>query len=195
MGVSFWLVPPPDQATLLRSIMPRRPEQGSLAANSYPEFHPHITLATVGSGIDLPEDILEKLTENHRPICVKFNSLTVSDHYFRSVLVTVQPTADLLALQDEIKKVLVLQQLSPTAPMFPHMSLSYIADEDAKSGERDRAAQLLRGTTVVLDSNQQTISLRCGEVCLSGFDGTEIWIVDCDGPVETWTVRGKGFLR
>ncbi|KAL4067735.1 2',3'-cyclic-nucleotide 3'-phosphodiesterase [Scleroderma yunnanense] len=192
MGLSFWLVPPADQTALLQSIMPRRPA-GSLAASSYPEFLPHITLATVPSGSEIPGDLLTKLAENRRSVRANFRSLDTSDHYFRSVLVSVEPTTDLLALHEEITR--ALSHLSPSAPMFPHMSLSYIADEDANTGERIRAEQMIRVTGIVFeDEDHQTMLLRCGEVRLSGFDGAEIWLVDCEGPVETWAIHSKQLL-
>ncbi|KAI6005845.1 hypothetical protein EDD15DRAFT_681210 [Pisolithus albus] len=73
------------------------------------------------------------------PIRVNFLSLVVGDHYFRSLLVSASPTEDLLALRDAITE--TLSHLSPRpAPMFPHLSLAYIADEDAEAGERERAA-------------------------------------------------------
>lgn len=199
-GLSFWLVPPADQSALIQSIMPRRPV-GSLLpggdplfASSYPAFLPHITLASVRSGSELPADLLTKFTEIRRSVRANFRSLEVSDHYFRSVLVAVETTTDLLALHEEIRS--ALSHLSPSAPMFPHMSLSYIADEDANTGERARAAQLMKEAGVVYeDEGHQTMSLRCGEACLSGFDGEEIWLVNCEGPVEQWVVCDKKALR
>ncbi|KAI6045544.1 2',3'-cyclic-nucleotide 3'-phosphodiesterase, partial [Pisolithus marmoratus] len=191
IGLSFWLVPPPCQATLLQSIMPQRPQGRTLSPSSYPKFFPHITLASVRSGNELPGALLVNLARDRQSIRVNFQSVVVSDHYFRSLLVSVLPTADLLALAGEIKE--TLSHLSPlSAPMFPHLSLAYITDEDAEAGERDRAAQSLReSSAAVEDESNHTVSLQCGEVCLSGIDLTEIWLVDCEGPVEDWSVRDK----
>jgi len=181
--------------------MPRRPVGSflpggdSLAASSYPAFLPHITLASVRSGNELPGDLLTKFTQNRQSVRANFRSLEVSDHYFRSVLVAVETTTDLLILHEEIRS--ALSHLSPSAPMFPHMSLSYIADEDANTGERARAAHWLMKEAGVIyeDEDHQTMSLRCGERRLSGFDGEEIWLVNCEGPVEQWVVRDKKPLR
>ena len=176
--------------------MPRRsgssllPDVASLSASSYPTFLPHITLASVRSGSELAEELLTKYTKNRRTVRANFRSLEVSDHYHRSVLIAVEPATELLALHEEITG--TLSDLFPSAPMFPHMSLSYIADEDANKGERVRTAQAMKDTGVVIeDEGHQTLSLKCGEACLSGFDGTEIWLVDCEGPVEQWVVRDK----
>ncbi|KAI6150662.1 hypothetical protein BKA82DRAFT_3073797 [Pisolithus tinctorius] len=199
MGLSFWLVPPPCQATLLQSIMPQQPQgdllepnrggSGTLSSSSYPKVFPHITVASVRSiGNELPGCLLTNLAKDRRSIRVNFQSLLVSDHYFRSLLISLLPTADLLALRDEIKE--TLSHLSPrSAPMFPHLSLAYIADEDAEAGERHRAAQSLRDRGVVIeDKDRHTVSLRCNDVCMSGVDLAEIWLVECEGPVEEWSV-------
>ena len=70
------------------------------------------------------------------------------------------------------------------------MSLCYIADED--ESERDRTAQVLRDTGVIGQrADPQSISFRCGDVSLIGFNGAEIWVVKCDGPVETWEVEER----
>ncbi|KAI6127767.1 hypothetical protein EDD16DRAFT_664618 [Pisolithus croceorrhizus] len=200
MGLSFWLVPLPYHATLLQSIMPQRPQdslepgRAALSPSSYPMFFPHITLASVRSGDEMPGGLLADLARGHQPIRVKFLSLVVGDHYFRSLLVSALPTGDLLALRDEIEGALSHLSLKP-APMFPHLSLAYIADEDAEAGERDRAAQSLRERGIVIeDESSHTVSLQCGEVCLSDIDLAEIWLVDCEGPVEEWSVRGKILL-
>lgn len=198
MGLSLWLVPSPCQVTLLQSIMPQRPQghplepdRTTLSPISYPVFCPHVTLATVRSGDEVPSGLLANLAKGRQSIRLNFLSLVVGDHYFRSLLVSARPTEDLLALRDEITE--TLSHLSPRpAPIFPHLSLAYIADEDAEAGERERIAQSLRERGVVVeDESSHTVSLRCGEVCLSGVDLAEIWLVDCEGPVEGWSVRDK----
>lgn len=136
-------------------------------------------------------DLLAMLPTYHGPIRISFQSLSVGDHYFRSVFISVLATPDLLALHREINT--RLSEFSPSSPVFPHMSLSYIADEDAE--ERGRASRLLRDRGIVLDNEDQTISLQCDVVRLSHFDAMEIWVIDCGGMVESWNVQHKISLK
>lgn len=77
------------------------------------------------------------------------------------------------------------------------MSLYYI--DETESGERHTVAkELLRSGKVIQtkDDGQDGIILDCsggsvGEAKLSGFDGEEIWVVICEGPVEEWKVLEK----
>lgn len=134
--------------------------------------------------------LLKAVPENQQPIRVNFQSLVVGDHYFRSVFIDIQPTQELVDSQNEILTNLRRRGLEPSAPRFPHMSLCYIADED--KSDRDRTAQALRDKGVVSrTADTQTISLQCGDVSLLGFDGVEVWMVNCEGPVETWQVNER----
>ncbi|KAF8136473.1 hypothetical protein EV363DRAFT_1319687 [Boletus edulis] len=181
MGVSLWLVPTAAQMDKIKSILPRRPSGDHLLSpSSYPAFPPHITLATAPlSDPGIPNVLLDAVPVSQQPIRANFQSLVV-----------VQSTHDLVDLQNQIRINLRRRGLEPTAPRFPHMSLCYIADED--KSHRDRTAQALRDTGVVVSGettgDMQSISLQCGDVHLLGFDGTEIWLVKCEGPVETWQV-------
>ncbi len=87
------------------------------------------------------------------------------------------------------------------SPAFPHLSLFYIADEEAHA--RVRFLQEMEREGVVRHSQDGlSVALRCGEgddgdegdVVLQGFMGTQIWIVDCAGPVEEWKVLDKILL-
>ena len=121
--------------------------------------------------------------------CANFQSLVVGDHYYRSVFIDIQPTQELVQFQKQIFTNLHRRGIEPSAPRFPHMSLCYIADED--KSHRDRTAQALKDTGIVTSSetvDTQSISLQCSDVSLLGFDGEEIWVVKCEGPVETWEV-------
>ncbi|KAF9246416.1 2',3'-cyclic-nucleotide 3'-phosphodiesterase, partial [Melanogaster broomeanus] len=202
-GLSLWLVPSPEQINLIQSVLPKRPSHPlasdhNLSPHSYPTIRPHITLASVS----VPNDALAGPSEwnalfdavpahQHRgSVRANFQSLVVDDHYFRSVLVDIQRTQDLVDLQSQIATNLSRSGLEPRAPRFPHVSLCYITDEDVY--ERERAAQMLRNTGIVTESQDaQSISLRCGVGSLSGFDGEEIWAVKCEGPVETWEVHDR----
>lgn len=134
--------------------------------------------------------LLEVVPENHQPLRANFQSLVVGDHYFRSVFIDIQPTQELVDFQNQISTDLRRRGLETRAPRFPHLSLCYIADED--ESDRDRTAQALRDTGVVRrTADAQVISLQCGDVSLSGFDGAEVWMVNCEGPVETWQVNER----
>lgn len=189
-GVSLWLVPAAAQMSVIESGLPRRPSISDrpLSPSSYPAILPHITLVTVpllDPGI--PDVLLDAVPENQQPIRANFRSLVVGDHYFRSVFIDIQPTQGLIDFQNQISRNLRCRGLEPRAPRFPHMSLCYIADED--KSHRDRTARVLRDTGAVGGAvDTQSISLQCGDVTLPGFDGTEIWAVNCEGPVETWKV-------
>ncbi|KAH7889592.1 2',3'-cyclic-nucleotide 3'-phosphodiesterase, partial [Phlebopus sp. FC_14] len=185
--LSLWLVPAAEQLQPIRSVLPKRHD----SLSSYPAIIPHITLASTPRQSKLtPEMLLHAIPPNQQAVRANFQSLVVSDHYFRSVLVAVHLTLDLEALRTAIMT--ALGDSVPHSPMFPHMSLCYILDEDA--AERDRVAGTLRDTGVVSESGGkegQTMLLRCGDVSLSGFDGEEIWVVNCEGPVEEWRVLIK----
>ncbi|KAG2157488.1 2',3'-cyclic-nucleotide 3'-phosphodiesterase [Suillus clintonianus] len=196
MGLSLWLVPNPTHLQLIQRVLPKQPETRSVSAASYPEITPHITLASSGKATQ--DTILRSLPSILRPIPVKFQKLEVGDHYFRSVFISVKKTTELVALHEHIMAALDRDGASPSAPAFPHMSISYIADEDGHA-ERNKAADELRGVTVIEDSetdDADTVGLRCGDseeggVRLSGFEGTEVWIVRCEGPVQHWQVLEK----
>ena len=174
---------------VIKSGFPRRPPVDHLLSpSSYPAILPHITLATVPfSDAGIPNVLLDSVPENQEPIRANFQSLAVGDHYFRSVFIDVQPTQELVGFQNQILTNLRRRGLEPSAPRFPHMSLCYIADED--KGDRDRTAQVLREAgDISRTADTQSISLQCGDVSLPGFDGAEIWLACCEGPVETWEV-------
>lgn len=110
---------------------------------------------------------------------------------------SVKKTAELVALHEYIMAALDRDGASPSAPAFPHMSICYIADEDGDA-ERKRTADELASAVVEGSGigGAAMVALRCGgpeqgHVWLSGFEGTEVWIVRCEGPVEDWQVLQK----
>ncbi|KAJ8581393.1 LigT-like protein, partial [Rhizopogon salebrosus TDB-379] len=195
-GLSLWLVPNATQRQLLQGAFPKQPKARQVSPASYPEMTPHVTLA---SSREATQDItLRALPSPLRPIPVQFQRLEVGDHYFRSVFISAKKTAELVALHEHIMAALDRDGASPSAPAFPHMSISYIADVDGYA-ERKRAADELRASAVVEDSETggvEAVVLRCGgsgegHVFLSSFEGTEVWIVRCEGPVQDWQVLQK----
>lgn len=190
MGLSLWLVPNPGQLQLIQKVLPKKPETRPVSAASYPEITPHITLASSRKAAQ--DALLRAIPSTLHPIPVEFQKLEVGDHYFRSVFISVKKTTELVALHEHIMAALDRDGASPSAPAFPHMSISYIADEDGVA-ERKKAADELRATAVIDGSES---SLRCGNsegghVCLTGFEGTEVWVVRCEGPVQHWQVLHK----
>jgi 2',3'-cyclic-nucleotide 3'-phosphodiesterase len=168
-----------------------------VSPTSYPEITPHITLAS--SGKATKDTLLRALPYTLRPIPVEFQKLEVGDHYFRSVFISMKKTAELVALHEHIMAALDKDGASPSAPVFPHMSISYIADEDGDA-ERKKAADELRASSITVEGSEadgaETVTLRCGgpekgHASLSSFEGTEVWIVRCEGPVQYWQVLQK----
>ncbi|KAF9653064.1 hypothetical protein BDM02DRAFT_2122023 [Thelephora ganbajun] len=201
MGLSLWLVPTAEQSAKLVWIMHIRPPTAKMS-NSYTRFHPHITLATVPSTTPV-EELVAAIPSRQPKVKADFSDVVVSDAYFRSVLAIVKPSPTIMSLRTKINENLKIR--SPQSPMFPHMSIYYI--DDAEAEERKRVLQELKenGTVVQTEDGVQihtsggplgvptgsgTRPLPHGDA-LQGFDGVEIWIAYCDGPVETWTVLEK----
>jgi 2',3'-cyclic-nucleotide 3'-phosphodiesterase len=131
---------------------------------------------------------------------VVFSSLEVGPTYFRSVYVVIHKSPELLDLHkhinNELKK---LDGIEPRSPRFPHMSLFYI--EDSEPGdERQMVADELLSSGRAINEPGERIVLDCftdGHSTgykLYGFDGEQIWIVRCEGPVEQWKVLEKVVL-
>lgn len=167
-------------------IRPKSSQSRSPA--SYPRFEPHITLASGLPASLSPAAILAAVPPRPRgaALPVRFESLEAGDTYFRSVFLAVHPAPALLALRDHIHGALRARPgVHPASPRFPHMSLCYI--DDAEAGERRAAVDALVGSGRAV--------VRAGEGVavdgLSGYDGAEIWVVRCEGPVEQWATLGK----
>ena len=153
----------------------------------------------------------EAMPLGQRAVHVRFARVLAGDHYFRSIYVAIAPSPELaqlraaLALPAQVGggKPVVVGPDSP--PAFPHLSLYYVADEEAHT--RARFLQELEREDVVRHSaDGLTVTLRCaGGAGEDGGDGkgdgvlescicTQIWIVDCEGPVEGWKVLDKILL-
>ena len=200
-GLSLWLVPTAAQSAKLSWIMHVRPPTAKMP-DSYPRFQPHITLTTVPSTTSV-EELVAAIPSRQSRVKVDFSDVVVSDAYFRSVLAAVEPSPEILSLCTKINENLGIRD--PRSPMFPHMSIYYI--DDAEAEERARVLRELEdnktvvkiedgvqihtsGGPVGIPTGSETRPLPPGDV-LQGFDGAEIWVALCDGPVETWTVLKK----
>ncbi|KAH7907090.1 2',3'-cyclic-nucleotide 3'-phosphodiesterase [Hygrophoropsis aurantiaca] len=206
MGTALWLVPSAAQRALIESVLPTRSANTPLSANSYPKIIPHITLVSIPSD-QVPTENPDTSTQNSvqkrllhalstprpPPIRADFAALKTGDHYFRSVYIAVQRTPELVQLNEHVIRELGVRE----GPAFPHMSLCYITDDDdTRHNERANIARALytSGTVIADAEDDERCSLVCpgvdgvGSVSLTGFDGEEVWIVRCDGPVDTWQV-------
>lgn len=215
--VAIWLVPSLEDRERLKTIMkpppPSPPAANKLAKSSYPKIEPHVTLASVPASVsDEIRDILERLIATTRSVDglvrgmrIKFASVEVGAHYFRSVYVAVEPTREIVGLHEVLHGLL---RVEPRTPSFPHFSLCYVADEDGE-GERRRFERGLRESGRVVDYvrveesegegevERRRVKLQVasggegdgeGVVWVDGWTVAEIWLVECVGPVEEWRV-------
>ncbi|KAJ6502219.1 2',3'-cyclic-nucleotide 3'-phosphodiesterase [Mycena sanguinolenta] len=187
-SLTLWLVPSASDSERLKKIMIPRTKPDSISNASYPQFEPHITLASIpNSSLDA---ILSSIPASQPTLPIAFDAIEVRDHYFRSVYIPVHLSEALVELHRHVHDKLGIT--SPRTPKFPHISLCYISDEDAAAGERDRYFQQLQGS---IHRDGTGVSLNCGEPgeedWVSGFDAREIWVMRCKGPVETWTILQK----
>jgi 2',3'-cyclic-nucleotide 3'-phosphodiesterase len=200
-GLGIWLVPPPAATAALRQLMrvrphfpsesalPNKPGSGTFhGSGSYPSFDPHITLAdAIPSTVPL-QTILSAITSaltDPSPLDAKFSRLERGDHYFRSVYLVVHPSPSLVAVHKHIHDAL---GCAPATPKFPHLSLAYITDaDDADRGHRAALRDALLDVGLVIESESAVkVKAAEGDEYFDGFQGGEIWVIDCSGPVETW---------
>jgi len=189
---------------------PRPSDAGSLAGPLADPGEP-------GPGPD-PSMLLalrEAIPLGQRAVHVRFARVLAGDHYFRSIYVAIAPSAELAQLRAALALAPAAQgggggrggKGPDSPPAFPHLSLYYVADEEAHT--RGRFLQELEREDVVRHSaDGLSVALRCaaGEECGAGGgegegDGvlescicTQIWIVDCEGPVEGWKVLDRILL-
>ncbi|KAG6917937.1 hypothetical protein DXG01_000375 [Tephrocybe rancida] len=196
-GTSLWLVPNDEDAERLKTIMRARQSEHHNYPSSYPTFHPHVTLASFPSPSTppTPETIraaIEPVLQQSGSLAVKFQSVDIGDHFFRSVYIAVVPTPALLALHKDVHASLGIE---PRTPSFPHVSLCYIDDADARGGERERFLEELKKKGMTKTEGETGVSLRCpdaeGGGWFSEFGAKEVWVAECDGPVESWNILDK----
>lgn len=161
--------------------------------SSFPDFQPHITLATTPTATNLKEAI----PANQAVIRPRFRSIDVGDKYFMSVYARVHDVDALADLRQHLRA-----RLGDAAvPPIPHVSLYYIDNADA--GERAKVREELknkgriieRANGIALDCSEDPGNTGSADDVLEGIDGEEIWIMQCNGPVPTWEVLDKVKLR
>ncbi|KAL0066517.1 hypothetical protein AAF712_006560 [Marasmius tenuissimus] len=193
VGVTLWIVPSEGEMVKLERIMDIRPSSGrDTEPASYPKFDPHITLASLPSSTDISiSQLRESIPKDQRPLKVHSKSVDIGDHFFRSVYIAVNLSSELVELHRRVHDTL---KVEPRTPTFPHISLCYITDSDAANGERQRYHEELQSTRRICKEDDGNVALNCGvdeEDWVSGFVASEIWVAECEGPVETWKILDK----
>lgn len=176
--------------------MSRHPEPG--ADGSFPHFVPHITLSSLRPTASESREwavrtLHEAIPLGQRPVPVYFESIAAGDHYFRSIFVALKPSPELVSLLAALVTPRQAPARTPYSPAFLHFSLYYIADEEAHL--RGRLLQELERENAVRHAVDGVV-LECGagtdvDGALTGFTGTQIWTVACEGPVEGWEILDK----
>jgi 2',3'-cyclic-nucleotide 3'-phosphodiesterase len=175
-GTSLWLVPSPSSfaATALQNLI------ASLSkTHSSPSFPPHITLANLPACISIPE-IISSLSSEEK-IKVAFEEVRTGKTFFQSVFAAIQASSRLSQLHEHVHKTLGVQAKTPE---FAHLSL-YYGDE----GKEEMATQLQEDGVVELDAG------RCIVAGVHNFMVEDIWVVQCQGRPEEWSVVEKVRLR
>lgn len=164
-GIALWIVPPDNDIVTveLETLITTLSEK-----QSSPKFHPHVTLASLPQCISL-EEITTCLLDAIpvEPIMINFRGVQTGQTYFQSVFIAIEATQTILDLHKHVHGTLGVQ---PKTPQFPHLSL-YYGDKDKQETARI-AEKLLLATT-------------------SGFRTTDIWIVNCEGRPESWSILEK----
>jgi len=181
-------VPSRSDAEKLETVMRRFDASASTepaSEGSFPNFEPHVTLASLP--LDTPVSAIRAcIPQDQKQINIAFRSLEIGSHYFRSVYLAVNLSPELSALHQEVHAAL---RIDPKTPAFPHVSLCYVTDKDAEKGLRRQFAESLRvkeesdGISLGVDDEGDE-----SEDGMAGFRADEIWVVRCEGPVETWEV-------
>lgn len=174
-----------------------KPQDRIVRATSYPKFCPHITLASLPAALENDLEAIRALIPTRDiPLKCGFASVDVGNTYFRSVYVAVNPSGDIVDLHNRVHENL---GEGPRTPAFPHLSLVYIADEDAEEeGERIAYYDLLKQKGIIGEKTEGEgrVSLNCafdgeGFGWIDSIDASEVWVVKCEGPVEGWQVLEK----
>ncbi|TFK42480.1 2',3'-cyclic-nucleotide 3'-phosphodiesterase [Crucibulum laeve] len=190
MGVTLWIVPAEHDVQRLQAIMHLRAEEPH-SNSSYPKFTPHITLALVPKDLNFELPTLRAaVPPSQERLAIDFESVEVGSTYFRSVYIAVKLSPELTTLHQHVHASL---GVDPKTPSFPHVSLCYI--DDNEEDERRRFQKTLQSEGRIREEFPGSVAVNCGpndeEDWMSGFEAAEIWVVNCEGPVEEWEILEK----
>jgi 2',3'-cyclic-nucleotide 3'-phosphodiesterase len=157
-----------------------RPTQAT-APSSYPRFTAHITLGSA----QLHAEARKGIPAHRAPVAVRFRDVVAGPVYFRSVFVAIVRDEPIMQLEEAVRAGLGSSSMPPS---YPHQSFAYIDDADASERPRLVEEYTRRGVFRTKEGGEGCV-LDCGESeLIDGYTATEIWIVECNGPVEGWKV-------
>jgi hypothetical protein len=183
-----------------RAYYSRASHPRTFHSRSYPRFDPHITLAT----FLCPHrpNIFQLVPMGAKTTPVHFESMEVGDEFLNSLSIIPKKSSELMQLRDRVMDHLKANNIRAMSSSFPHMSLFYL-DESFK-GERLLLSKQLRETGRVHEQKggETNFTLNCTVDgagpefdAMKGFEGTEIWLVNCTEGVEDWTVLDRRDLK
>ena len=193
-GISLWLVPNEGTTRKIETAMKMRPPTIK-SPSSFPSFQPHVTLASSSDAVALRAAI----PRSQPAIPVHFKSLEVGDKYFMSVYIAVHSSSGtpLETLREHLRASLGDAAVPPVA----HLSLYYIDEADKE--EREYIARRLKSELRILEGGRgedSVVKIACfyddveeeqDPELIDGFEGEEVWLVRCEGPVSSWEVMEK----
>ena len=174
------------------NFRPQKCSSRTHSRRSYPHFSPHVTLATFSSPPPIP---LAELLPMVKATPVYFESLRVGNSYLGSLSVVISRSREFMDLYDyTVRHLKQAHGIHVTSHSFPRMPLFFL--DEAVHGERHRLAEILRTSGRVIEG--RGIELNCtldGAApefdAMTGFFGSELWLVDCSGAVASWKVLEK----
>jgi len=129
---------------------------------------------------------------------VYFKSFRIGSSYLGPLSIVVARSRELMDLHDyTVGHLEQAHDIQVTSRWFPHMSLFYLGE--TFRGDRLRLAEILRSSGRVIEGRGiADIALNCtldGAApefdAMTGFFGSELWLVDCSGAVDDWQVMEK----
>ncbi|KAG9016281.1 hypothetical protein FRB90_003504 [Tulasnella sp. 427] len=183
MGISLWLIPPPEVSQKLEVVIK------SIASRySSPTFQPHVTLYSFP--ITDPNILLPPQDQLPPTIPITFQRVCTGKTWSQSVLIELEKMEDsvLQALYNQVENIRADLANKEGVPMtkkffYPHLSLYY---GDPPMEVKEEIAASLKADGTVSTSGPLTV----GGV-EQGFHVSEIWAVNTGGPVEGWEVLKK----
>ncbi|KAI0302214.1 hypothetical protein BC826DRAFT_1183198 [Russula brevipes] len=214
MAISAWLVPWEPESAILQQLMARHPEP--VAPHSFPHFHPHVTLATVHVDPALAPPPPPPPPPSDPEAAAASASHDAYDAERAALLLALREARGPLPPLDLRRDRAVLRagaaagraggraraRARGRAAGVP-APLAVLRRGGGGARARRYLQELEREGVVRHAADGLSAALWCagedgvgrgGGAVLEGFTGTQIWIVDCGGPVEGWRVLDKILL-